>query len=62
MKLIKINLISQNHYMKTENVYLTKTILTYVIHIVLNVSVQTWILNVEKIILANYAQNKLNRT
>ena len=41
MQRMKINLIVKKHCLKNENVYLTKSILTYVIYIVLNVSVHT---------------------
>ena len=57
MQRIKINLITQTKSFK--NVYLTKNILIYVIYTDLNVSVQTQILHVETIILANFAENKL---
>ena len=40
MQSIKVNLVWQNQCLKNENVYLTKTILVYVIYTVLIVSVQ----------------------
>ena len=59
---INIRLISQTTFYFNEGVYLTKKNLIYVIYFVLNLSIQTYILHEETIILANQAQNKLNLT
>ena len=54
----KLNL-PKKFYLKNENVYWIKTALIYVIYIFSNVSVHTYILFIETIII-KYAKTKLN--
>ena len=62
MQRLNITQLAKQHCFKNKSKYKTKTILVYVIYFVLNVSVETQILHVETIMLANEAQNKLNLT
>ena len=59
MQGIKVNLVLQKQCLKIENVYLTKTILIYIIYTLLNVSVQIQMIHVETTMSESYAKTKL---